>query len=172
MSTTQATSHAVTQASPATSVPLRLEVVIIPVSDVDRAKSFYLGLGWRLDADIGGGDYRLVQITPPASDASIIFGRGVTAGEPGSIDGLLLAVDDIDAARDELIARGAHISEVFHDADGGVGGGFHPGTAEGRASGPDPEGRSYGSYASFGDPDGNKWVLQEITQRLPGRLWA
>jgi catechol 2,3-dioxygenase-like lactoylglutathione lyase family enzyme len=172
MSTTQASSDAGTQASPAASVPLRLEVVIIPVSDVDRAKSFYLALGWRLDADLEAEDYRLVQITPPASDASIIFGRGVTAGEPGSIDGLLLAVDDIDAARDELISRGADVSEVFHDADGGVVGGFHPGTVEGRAPGPDPEGRSYGTYASFHDPDGNKWVLQQITERLPGRLWV
>jgi catechol 2,3-dioxygenase-like lactoylglutathione lyase family enzyme len=172
MSTTEASSGAPTQASPATSVPLRLEVVVIPVSDVDRAKSFYLGLGWRLDADAGGGDYRLLQMTPPASDGSIIFGRGVTSGEPGSIDGLLLAVDDINAAREELISRGADVSDVFHDAGGGLGGGFHPGTEEGRASGPDPEGRSYGTYASFHDPDGNKWVLQEITERLPGRLWA
>jgi hypothetical protein len=126
----------------------------------------------RSDASAQESDYRLVQITPPASDASIILGRGVTSGEPGSIDGLLLAVDDIHAARDELISRGAGVSEVFHDAGGGVVGGFHPGTEEGRAAGPDPEGRSYGTYASFHDPDGNKWVLQEITERLPGRLWA
>jgi catechol 2,3-dioxygenase-like lactoylglutathione lyase family enzyme len=148
---------------------MRLEVVVVPVADVDKAKDFYQGLGWRLDADVSGGDHRAVQLTPPASPASIIFGKGVTSAEPGSIDRLLLAVDDIDAARDELISRGVDVSEVFHDAGGGLGGGFHAGT-EARAAGPDPRRRSYGSYASFKDPDGNCWLLQEITERLPGRV--
>jgi catechol 2,3-dioxygenase-like lactoylglutathione lyase family enzyme len=148
---------------------MKLEVAVIPVSDVDRAKAFYEGLGWRLDADAGGGDYRLVQLTPPGSAASIIFGKGVTSDEPGSIESLLLAVDDIDAAREEVGSHDVEVSEVFHDAQGSPGGGFHPGT-EGRASGRDPEGRSYASYASFNDPDGNRWLLQEITERLPGRV--
>jgi catechol 2,3-dioxygenase-like lactoylglutathione lyase family enzyme len=149
---------------------MRLEVVVIPVAEAERATSFYRGLGWRLDADVSGDDgYRVVQLTPPGSGASIIFGEGVTADEPGSIDSLVLAVDDIGAARDELISRGVEVSEVFHDAAGGLGGGFHLG-AEGRAPGPDPQGRSYGTYASFRDPDGNGWLLQEITERLPGRV--
>jgi catechol 2,3-dioxygenase-like lactoylglutathione lyase family enzyme len=148
---------------------MRLEVAVVPVTDVDRAKSFYQGIGWRLDNDAGGGGYRVVQMTPPGSSASVVFGAGVTNDEPGSIDSLLLAVDDIDAARDELRSHGVDVSEVFHDARGSLGGGWHPGT-EGRAPGPDPEGRSYGSYASFRDPDGNKWLLQQITDRLPGRV--
>jgi catechol 2,3-dioxygenase-like lactoylglutathione lyase family enzyme len=152
-----------------TQIPMRLEVAVVPVADVDRAKSFYQGLGWRLDNDAGAGGYRVVQLTPPGSAASVVFGEGVTNDEPGSIDSLLLAVDDIDAARDELRSHGVEVSEVFHDARGSLGGGWHPGT-EGRALGPDPEGRSYGSYASFRDPDGNKWLLQEITERLPGRV--
>ena len=169
MSTTQVSNDTASAASGSTTVPMRLEVAVVPVSDVDRAKAFYEGLGWRLDADAGGGGYRVVQMTPPGSPASIIFGEGVTSDEPGSIESMLLAVDDIDAARDQLIARGAEVSEVFHDANGSLGGGFHIGT-EGRAPGADPEGRSYGSYASFEDPDGNRWVLQEITERLPGRV--
>jgi catechol 2,3-dioxygenase-like lactoylglutathione lyase family enzyme len=161
---------AATEASGAAAVPMRLEVVVVPVADVDRAKSFYQGLGWRLDAEASAGDdYRLMQLTPPGSHASIIFGKGVTTAEPGSIDSVVLAVDDIDAARDELIARGVEVSEVFHDAGGGLGGGFQAGT-EGRAPGRDPQGRSYASYASFSDPDGNGWLLQEITERLPGRV--
>jgi catechol 2,3-dioxygenase-like lactoylglutathione lyase family enzyme len=149
---------------------MKLEVVVVPVSDVDRAKAFYYeGLGWRLDAEAGGGDYRLLQLTPPGSPTSIIFGKGVTSDEPGSMESLLLAVDDIDAAREEVSAHGVEVSEVFHDAGGSPGGGFHPGT-EGRAPGRDPEGRSYASYASFNDPDGNRWLLQEITERLPGRV--
>jgi catechol 2,3-dioxygenase-like lactoylglutathione lyase family enzyme len=131
MSSTQASSAAATATSGAATVPMRLEVVVIPVADVDRAKSFYEGLGWRLDADAGGGDYRVVQLTPPASNASIIFGMGVTSDQPGSLDGLMLVVDDIAAARDELVAHGADVSEVFHDAGGGLGGGFHPGTRRG-----------------------------------------
>ena len=169
MSSTQVSSDTAREESAAAAVPLRLEVVVVPVADVDRAKAFYGGLGWRLDADVGAGDYRVVQLTPSGSNASIIFGKGVTSDQPGSIESLLVAVDDIDAARDELISRGAGVSEVFHDAGGGLGGGFHPGT-EGRATGSGPEGRSYGSYASFSDPDGNRWLLQEITERLPGRV--
>lgn len=149
---------------------MKLEVVVVPVSDVDRAKDFYARLGWRQDIDFVGGDaYRVVQMTPPGSGCSIIFGTGVTGARPGSIDRMVLAVSDIDAARTELRSRGVAVSDVFHDAGGGLGGGFHVGT-EGRAPGPDPQGRSYGSYASFNDPDGNVWVLQGITERLPGRV--
>lgn len=149
---------------------LKLEVVVIPVSDASRARRFYKNLGFRLDIDFAAGEsYRVIQLTPPGSDASIIFGKGITSAKPGSVDRLVLAVYDIDAARGELISRGAEVSEVFHDAGGGLGGGFHTGT-EGRAPGPDPEGRSYASYASFSDPDGNLWILQEIRQRLPGRV--
>jgi catechol 2,3-dioxygenase-like lactoylglutathione lyase family enzyme len=166
----------ITEVSSATQVPetrqidMKLEVVVLPVSDAERAKQFYASLGWREDADIVvSEDYRLLQFTPPGSQASIIFGTGVTATVPGSIDRLLLAVDDVDAARDELLSRGVDVSEVFHDAGGSLGGGFQAGT-DGRALGPDPQGRSYGSYASFSDPDGNGWLLQEITERLPGRV--
>ena len=147
---------------------MKLEVVILPVADVDRAKGFYEGLGWRVDADGGGGDFRVVQLTPPGSPASIIFGSGVTSAQPGSVDRLLLAVDDIVAAREELVANGVEVSEVFHDAAGGPIAGFHADGA-GRASGPDPQGQSYASYALFDDPDGNRWMLQQVTQRAPGR---
>lgn len=148
---------------------MKLEVLVLPVSDVDRAKSFYAKLGFRLDIDyVANEDYRVIQFTPPGSEASIIFGKGVTSAQPGSVDRLLLAVRDIDAARDELRSHGVEVSEAFHDASGGLGGGFHAGT-EGRAAGPDPQRRSYGSYASFRDPDGNVWLLQEIKERLPGR---
>ncbi len=148
---------------------MKLEVVVVPVSDVDRAKRFYEKLGFRLDIDyVANEDYRVIQFTPPGSQASIIFGKGVTSAQPGSIDHLVLAVDDIDAARREILSHGVEISDVFHDAAGGLGGGFHAGT-DGRAPGPDPEGRSYASYASFNDTDGNGWLLQEIRERLPGR---
>jgi catechol 2,3-dioxygenase-like lactoylglutathione lyase family enzyme len=157
-------------AEPAT-VALRLEAVVIPVADYDRAKAFYTGLGWRVDADVDDqAGYRLMQLTPPGSDASVLFGTRVTAAPAGSLDGLLLVVDDIEQARAALVARGVDVSEPFHDVNGGLGGGFHPGE-EGRAPGPDPERRSYATYASFEDPDGNRWVLQELTTRLPGRLW-
>ena len=147
---------------------LKLEVVVVPVSDVDRAKDFYKRLGFRQDIDYVGGDgYRVAQLTPPGSACSIIFGKGVTAAQPGSIDRLVMAVYDIAAARDELLSHGVEVS-VFHDAGGGLGGGFYAGT-EARASGPDPQRRSYASYASFSDPDGNVWLLQEIKERLPGR---
>jgi catechol 2,3-dioxygenase-like lactoylglutathione lyase family enzyme len=148
---------------------LKLEVIVVPVSDVDRAKAFYEKLGFRLDIDfVPNEDYRVIQFTPPGSAASIIFGKGVTSAQPGSIDHLVLAVDDIDAARREILSHGVEVSEVFHDAGGGLSGGFHAGT-DGRAPGPDPEGRSYASYASFKDADGNGWLLQEIKERLPGR---
>jgi catechol 2,3-dioxygenase-like lactoylglutathione lyase family enzyme len=167
----QATSGRATEAPRPGTVEMKLEVVVLPVADVDRAKGFYETLGWRLDADFVAADgLRVVQVTPPGSEAAVIFGDRITAATPGSVEGLQLTVFDIDAARADLADRGVDVSEVFHDAGGGLGGGFHPGTEEGRASGPDPERRSYGSYASFRDPDGNKWLLQEITERLPGRV--
>jgi catechol 2,3-dioxygenase-like lactoylglutathione lyase family enzyme len=150
----------------AEAMDMKLEVVVVPVADVDRAKSFYKALGWREDADYAAGaDFRVVQLTPPGSACSIIFGTGVTSAAPGSAQGLHLVVTDIDAARAELAACGAEMSEVFHDA-GGV---FHHGGIEGRVAGPAPEHKSYGSFASFSDPDGNGWLMQEITTRLPGR---
>ncbi|MCY1144314.1 VOC family protein [Actinoplanes sp. Pm04-4] len=146
---------------------MKLEVVVIPVSDVDRAKDFYTRLGWRLDADFAAPDgFRVVQVTPPGSPASVIFGASVTQQEPGSAQGLHLIVTDIDAAHDELKRMGAEPSEVFHDA-GGV---FHHGGADNRVTGPAPDHGSYGSFLSFSDPDGNGWLLQEITTRLPGRV--
>ena len=148
---------------------LKLELIIVPVSDVDRAKEFYgVGMGCREDIDVRGDGFRAVQMTPPGSACSIIFGQGLTAVPPGSLDRLLLAVDDIDKARTELLGRGVDVGEIFHDAFGGVGGGFNP--PEGRAPGLDPERRSYASYAIFGDPDGNTWMLQELTARAPGRV--
>jgi catechol 2,3-dioxygenase-like lactoylglutathione lyase family enzyme len=145
---------------------MKLEVVVLPVSDVDKAKDFYQALGWRLDADVAQSEnFRVVQLTPPGSRCSIIFGTGITSAAAGSADGLQLTVTDIEAARNELISRGAEVSEVFHDA-GGV---FHHAGNAGRVSGPAPNRQSYGSFASFGDPDGNGWLLQEITTRLPGR---
>ena len=153
-------------------VDMKLEVVVIPVSDVDRAKEFYGRLGWRLDADfVAGDDFRVVQITPPGSGCSVIFGKNITAAAPGSARGLYLVVSDIEAARKELLDRGVKISEVFHDA-----GSVHAGTDEPflfgrlRVSGRDPEHSSYRSFASFSDPDGNGWLFQEITTRLPGRV--
>ena len=149
-------------------VNLKLEVVIIGVSDVDRAKAFYEKLGWRLDGDFKVGDeFRAIQFTPPNSEASIIFGKGVTAAKPGAVKSLTLAVDDVDAARKDLMAGGAKVSEVFHFA----GGPFNDGVKDPRVSGRDPEGRSYFSFASFEDPDGNGYLLQEITTRLAGREW-
>ena len=151
---------------------MKFEIVVIPVSDVDRAKEFYGRLGWRLDAEFGSGDdFRVIQFTPPGSGCSIIFGKNVTAAVPGSAQGLYLIVSDIGAARDELLRRGVQVSEVFHDA-----GDAHAGRDEPylfgriRVSGLDPEHRSYRSFASFHDPDGNGWLLQEITTRLPGRI--
>jgi catechol 2,3-dioxygenase-like lactoylglutathione lyase family enzyme len=153
---------------------MKLEVIVIPVSDVDRAKSFYGGLGWRLDADYASGDdFRVIQFTPPGSGASVIFGKNVTAAAAGAAQGLYLIVSDIKAVRQELLARGVKVSEAFHDA-----GGAYTGTDEPylfgriRVSGPDPEHRSYRSFASFSDPDGNGWLMQEVTERLPGRVEA
>ena len=150
-------------------VDMKLEVVVLGVSDVDRAKAFYENLGWRLDADFAtGNEFRVVPLTPHNSETSIIFGKGITSAKPGSAHSLVLAVDDIDAARNDLIARGVDVSEVFHYA----GGPFNLTVGENpRVSGRDPEGRSYYSFASFEDPDGNGWLLQEIQTRLPGREW-
>jgi catechol 2,3-dioxygenase-like lactoylglutathione lyase family enzyme len=145
---------------------MRLEVVVLPVSDVDRAKQFYLNLGWRLDADFPGeGGFRVVQVTPPGSPTSVIFGAEVTAATPGSSADLMLVVTDIEAARAELAGRGVDVSDIYHDA-GGV---FHHAGTDARVPGLDPQRRSYSSFASFSDPDGNGWVLQEIVTRLPGR---
>jgi predicted enzyme related to lactoylglutathione lyase len=147
---------------------LKLEVVVIPVSDVARAKGFYERLGWRLDADVVRDDFRLIQISPPGSGCSIQFGTDLTSAAPGSASGLYLVVSDIEAARAELIARGAEVSEVYHEGE--IGGRFHPAGVSDRLSGAAPEHQSYGSFASFQDPDGNGWLLQEITTRLPGRI--
>jgi len=146
---------------------MKLEVLFVPVSDVDQAKRFYQKLGFRLDIDYANEDFRAIQFTPPNSDASIIFGKGITSAQPGSIDPFVLAVKDIDAARDDLIARGVQVSEVFHYA----GGPFNNAVENPRVIGRDPQGRSYYSFASFEDPDGNSWLLQEIQTRLPGREW-
>jgi catechol 2,3-dioxygenase-like lactoylglutathione lyase family enzyme len=141
-------------------IDMKLEVVTLPVSDVDRAKSFYQSLGWRLDADfVFGNDIRAVQFTPIHSGCSISFGKGITSAEPGSVQRLELVVSDIEAAREDLIRRGVEVSELFHRGESGL------------APGPDPERRSYLSYASFSDPDGNGWLLQEVRERLPGREW-
>lgn len=161
MSTTQAGNTS----AGATTVDQKLEVVILPVADVDRTKRFYEGLGWRLDADFTDGkDWRALQLTPPGSPCSILFGKGVTAAAPGSLQGTFLAVSDIDAARADLIGRGVTVSDVFH-----FDGGLHVHGTDGRAPGRDPQDRSYLTWAEFRDPDGNTWLLQEIKQRLPGR---
>ena len=145
---------------------LKLEVVVLPVADVDRAKAFYERAGFRLDVDhVADDGYRVVHLTPPGSSCSILFGTGVNTAAPGSVRGLHLIVDDIEVARTELVARGVEMSEIFHD----VSGVFHRGTEEGRVSGLAPERASYGSFATFTDPDGNEWALQEVTTRLPGR---
>jgi catechol 2,3-dioxygenase-like lactoylglutathione lyase family enzyme len=146
---------------------MKLELAIVPVSDVDRAKAFYQKMGFRLDADYAANEsFRVLQFTPPRSDASIIFGKGVTSARPGLAE-LVLAVNDVDAARNDLIGRGIGVSEIFHY----VGGPFNNSTENPRVAGRDPEGRSYFSFASFEDPDGNRWLLQEIPTRLPGREW-
>jgi catechol 2,3-dioxygenase-like lactoylglutathione lyase family enzyme len=150
----------------AAAVDMRLEVVMLPVAGVDRAREFYTELGWRLDADFSGdGGFRVVQLTPPGSACSVIFGSGITAATPASAEGLQLVVDDVRAARAELAGHGVSVSDIFHDA-GGV---FHHAGTEGRVSGPAPDDTSYGSFVSFSDPDGNDWFVQEITTRLPGR---
>jgi catechol 2,3-dioxygenase-like lactoylglutathione lyase family enzyme len=167
MSSTQTTGGTPAEAPEAPGVDMKLEVVVVPVSDVDRAKRFYTSLGWRLDADLATSDeFRVVQVTPPGSDCSVNFGKGVTSATPGSVEDLQLTVFDIDKARNSLVGRGVDVSEVFHDA-GGV---FHHGGTEGRVTGPAPDHADYGSFASFSDPDGNGWLLQEIKVRLPGRV--
>ena len=162
------------EAKAAPAVDLKLEIVVIPVSDVERAKQFYAKLGWRLDADFAGpDDYRVIQFTPPGSNASVIFGKNVTSAAPGSAQGLYLVVSDIEAARSALLGRGVAIIEAFH-----AGGDVHVGSDEPflfgrvRLSGADPARGSYRSYASFSDPDGNGWLFQQITERLPGRVEA
>ena len=167
MSSTDVTSDTSAAAPEAGKVEFKLEVVVLPVADVDRAKAFYEMLGWRLDADLAtADDYRIVQLTPPGSSASIHFGTGVTSAAPGSVERSVLVVDDVEVARAELVARGVVVSEVFHGEDGLI---HHAGT-RGRVAGPDPGRATYGSGASFEDPDGNGWLLQEITTRLPGRV--
>ncbi|MDI4231837.1 VOC family protein [Bradyrhizobium sp. Arg237L] len=152
-------------------VDMKLEIVVIPVSDIDRAKQFYANLGWRLDADFTAGDWRVIQFTPRGSPSSIIFGKNVTAAAPGSAQGLYLVVSDVEAARNDLLSRGVKVSEAFHGS-----GDVHTGTDEPylfgrlRVTGRDPERGSDQSFASFSDPDGNGWLLQEITARLPGRV--
>jgi catechol 2,3-dioxygenase-like lactoylglutathione lyase family enzyme len=166
MSTTATLSKDTTTAASVGTVPLKLEVVTIPVSDVDRAKAFYESLGWRLDADFTTASDHVVQFTPPGSQCSIHFGTNLTTAAPGSAQGLLLIVSDVQAARAELMRRGVEVSEVFHFA------GWNRVDPTARLSGPAPDGRSYASFASFSDPDGNGWLLQEITARLPGRIDA
>jgi catechol 2,3-dioxygenase-like lactoylglutathione lyase family enzyme len=166
MSTTEASSNDASGTASVRNVDMNLEVVLIPVSDVDRAKEFYRSLGWRLDADVAAGDdFRLIQFTPPGAGCSVQFGTNLTSAAPGSAQGLYLIVSGIEAARDELVARGVEVSEVFHE--GTPGARFHD---AGRVAGPSPEHSSYGSFASFSDPDGNGWLFQEVTTRLPGRV--
>ena len=151
-------------------VDIKFEIVVIPVTDVDRAKEFYGRLGWRLDADFGTDKFRVIQFTPPGSGCSVIFGENVTGAVPGSAQGLYLIVSDIAAARAELLGRGIKVSEVFHNEGVYVGPDEPYLFGRVRVSGPDPEHRSYRSFASFSDPDGNGWLFQEITSRLPGRI--
>jgi catechol 2,3-dioxygenase-like lactoylglutathione lyase family enzyme len=168
MSATQTSNEHATDTPTAARVDLKLEVVVIPVSDVDRAKRFYGSMGWRLDADFAfDNGFRVVQFTPPGSGCSVQFGTNITSAAPGSAQGLYLIVSEIEAARDELVARGAKISEVFHA--GTPGAQFQRDGTSGRVSGPAPDHASYGSFATFSDPDGNSWLLQEIKARLPGR---
>jgi catechol 2,3-dioxygenase-like lactoylglutathione lyase family enzyme len=166
MSTTEDRSNDASGIASVRNVDMTLEVVVIPVSDVDRAKEFYRSLGWRLDADVAAGDdFRLVQFTPPGAGCSIQFGTNLTSAAPGSAQGLYLIVSDVEAARDELVGHGVEVSEVFHE--GTPGARFHD---AGRVAGPSPDRSSYGSFASFSDPDGNGWLFQEVTTRLPGRI--
>ena len=165
MSATEVHSNDASGMASVRNVDMKLEVVVIPVSDVDRAKEFYGSLGWRLDADVAAGDeFRLIQFTPPGAGCSVQFGTNLTSAAPGAAQGLYLIVSDIEAARDELVARGVKVSEVFHEGTRGAR--FHD---AGRVAGPSPDHSSYGSFASFSDPDGNGWLLQEVTTRLPGR---
>jgi len=166
MSSTQMSNERDTRRPTAARVDLKLEVVVVPVSDVERAKRFYESLGWRLDADFAhGDDWRLVQMTPPASPCSVMFGKGFTTAQPGSSQGTFLVVDDVDAARAQLIQKGVDVSEVFHFENNLL----RVAGTKGRLQGPDPNRHSYFSFASFSDPDGNSWLLQEVTTRFPGR---
>jgi catechol 2,3-dioxygenase-like lactoylglutathione lyase family enzyme len=167
----EAKSNAATGDARVAKADMKFEIVVIPVSDVDRAKQFYANLGWRLDADYATENFRVIQFTPPGSGCSVIFGTNVTAAAPGSAQGLYLIVSDVAAAREALLGRGVKVSEVFHDASGVYLGPDEPYLfGRRRVSGPDPERRSYRSFASFHDPDGNGWFFQEITARLPGRI--
>ena len=170
MSTTPATGESAVATSEAGTADLKLEVVVIPVSDVDRSKEFYASLGWRLDADFPfDNGFRVVQFTPPGSGCSIQFGTKMTSVAPGSAQGLYLVVTGMEAARDELVARGVEVSDVFHAGEPGAQ--FRP-DGDGHVGGPAPEHATYSSFATFSDPDGNGWLLQEITTRLPGRIDA
>lgn len=169
MSTTQTAATSEGAAASAQKIDMKLEVIVIPVADIERAKAFYTRLGWRLDIDLATTpDFRVVHFTPPGSACSILFGKGLTHDKPGTAQGLHLTVSDVVAAQADLVARGIDVSEVFHDA-GGV---FHHAGTEARVSGPQPERRSYGSFATFSDSEGNGWAFQEITTRLPGRVDA
>jgi len=169
MSSTEVRSEDATRDASVGKVDLKFEAVVIPVSDVDRAKAFYAQLGWRLDADFAfDNGFRVVQFTPPGSGCSVQFGANITSAAPGSAKGLYLVVSDIEAARIELAAGGAEVGEVFHP--GTPGAQFQPDGTSGRVSGRAPEQASYGSFATFSDPDGNGWLLQEVTTRLPGRI--
>ena len=166
MSTTEVRSNDASPIPSVRNVDMKLEVVVISVSDVDRAKEFYENLGWRLDADVAAGDdFRLIQFTPPGSACSVQFGTNLTSDAPGAAQGLYLIVSDIEAARADLVKRGVGVSEVFHEGTRGAR--FHD---AGRVAGPAPDHNSYGSFASFSDPDGNGWLFQEVTTRLPGRI--
>ena len=170
MSSTQESSNDAGGTSRVKNLDMKLEVAVIPVSDVDRAKEFYGRLGWRLDADVAAGDdVRLIQYTPPGSGCSVQFGTNLTSAPPGSAQGLYLIVSDIEATRDGLLAHGIEVGEVFHE--GTLGARFHSATND-RVTGPSPDRGSYGSFASFSDPDGNGWLIQEVTTRLPGRVDA
>lgn len=174
MNSPQAHSDTATKSAATPTLDMKLEVIVIPVSDVDRAKRFYDGLGWRLDADFAAGDdYRVIQFTPPGSGCSVIFGKNVTAAAPGSAQGLYLIVADIEAAREELLRRGVAVSQAFHSEGNIYAGSDEPYLfGRRRVAGLDPDHGSYRSFASFSDPDGNGWLFQEITARLPGRVKA
>jgi predicted enzyme related to lactoylglutathione lyase len=166
LSSVQDTTEPASSAAGREAIDLKLEVVVIPVSDVDRAKDFYAGLGWRLDADFAGDNgFRIVQFTPHGSGCSIQFGSKMTSAPPGAATNIYLVVPDVQAARDAIAARGVAVSDVFHE--GSLGDRFHP---DARVAGAAPDGATYGSFASFSDPDGNTWLLQQITTRLPGRV--
>jgi catechol 2,3-dioxygenase-like lactoylglutathione lyase family enzyme len=167
MSTTDVSGQASTEGPAPATIDMKLEVVNVPVSDVDRAKRFYEILGWRLDGDFAVGDFRAVQYTPLHSPCAITFGEGVTTAAPGSLQDLMLIVDDIEAARGDLISRGVEVSEIYHYETRP----FHSAGTDARVAGRDPQGRSYFTWASFSDPDGNGWLMQEIKTRLPGREW-